>query len=950
MPKRRNLVNALQGFACLAILWFIMFGDPTRLPTQWLTAIPGGFLTSAPTFLISMTLLYFIEGMQAADTGDKAPASPVKRALEYYVSYWKVCAPLVLIGGLFFCEISESPIYCPMFRNLGFLNVSRAILALSNNIHEGTWLISSIAICAFCAALFPIAKRKKGTGMALSVLAGGIAFQALLYLKVLPFMYNARVYRIAAVLGPSAYMLGFLLFQGEGAVKQRFGRLSDGLPDNGTIATLSRPFRFIGRKWTTYWMAQFYVAMYYYHVAASVYAGTGSAFWSYLSFLLMTGLLLYALDWGYRRLEAALRRSWRSIPAILLTLAVPFLLRLELETSMDAYAQFSYLAAQQWPIRAMVNVLAIFCLILVLRALIGHWLPAGLTVTVLMTLLAIANHYTMKYHGALLTVEDIHNVGTVTGVISSYDLSVDAIAGRILLLEAVAAACCILAWLCARPLRDLYTRRQRLVNRLACLLAAVVSLYFSYFSAVPIIERQDNIWSWGSLYAKIGYLSGTVESTLANMEFSVYKPDGYSDERIAELAEAARSQEGDTVPAGSDAYPDIVMILNETWYDLDRYIDTGADVDYLKHYRALDNAIKGYAEVPLTGGGTNGTEYEMLTGNSMTLINAYAPFNRLNFADTVTLPRYLKQLGYSTVAAHPHESQNYHRGMSWSQMGIDRSYFIQDFTDLEYYADRNKDHEITDTSALKNLIRFMDDMPQDSPRFAFLATMQNHGDWTVNSPEQALVHSHPATADQSLVDKINEYLSCLTYTDAMIEYMQQYYTQLYEQTGRRVVVCMVGDHSPSFLPALEDLCKWQDRALAERKGKQTPFYIWANYPLDLEDEVLPRTESMDLCCLMPAMLRAAGVPLSWYYRYILDMNRDIAVYTNVGSETAEESRRIAFYDRGGLLHYVDEDAPLAHTVSDYFCMEYNLNGEGTRLEPALFAPGGSVKTGLSADP
>ena len=392
-----------------------------------------------------MTLLYFIEGTKAAEWGREKSVSPVKKALGYYIPYWKVCAPLVLIGGLFFCEISESPIYCPMFRNLGFLNVSRAILALSNNIHEGTWLISSIAI-------------------------------------------------------------------------------------------MSGPFRFIGRKWTTYWMAQFYVAMYYYHVAASVYAGTGSAFASYLIFLLMTGLLLYALDWGYRRLETALRCSWLSVPAMLLTLAVPFLLRLALEVSMDSYAQFAYLAAQQWPIRAMVNVLAIFCLILILRALMGSWLPAGLTVTVLMTLLAIANHYTMKYHGALLTVEDIHNVGTVTGVISGYDLSVDAIAGRILLLEAAAAACCILAWLCARPLRDLYTRRQRWVNRLACLLAAVVSLYFSYFSAVPIIERQDNIWSWGSLYAKIGYLSGTVESTLANLEFSVYKPDGYSDERMAQIA------------------------------------------------------------------------------------------------------------------------------------------------------------------------------------------------------------------------------------------------------------------------------------------------------------------------------------------------------------------------------------------------------------------------------
>jgi len=925
--------------ACLAILWFVMFGDPTRLPTQWLAVIPAGPLTKAPAFLACMALLYFIEGAKAAQREAK-PVSPVRRALDHYVAYWKVCAPLVLIGGLYFCEISESPIYCPMFRNLGFLNVSRAILALSNNIHEGTWLISSIAICAFCAALFPIVRKKWGTIPALTTLLAGIAVQAVLYLKVMPFMYNGGVYRPAALIGPAVYMLGFLLFQSGGKEGQT-ATLAEGQGNGGMLMTLSRPLRFIGRRWTTFWMAQFYVAMYYYHVAASVYAATGNAFASYALFLVMTGLLLYALEWGYRRLVNAVRRSWLSVPSMLLMLAVPFLLRLALEVSMDAYAQFDYLAAQQWPIRAMVNVSAIFSLILIFRALMGRWLPAGLTVTVLMTLLAIANHYTMKYHGALLTVEDIHNVGTVTGVISSYDLSVDAIAGRILLLEAAAAACCVLSWLCARPLRGLYTSRQRWVNRIACLLSAVICLYFSYFSAVPIIERQDNIWSWGSLYAKIGYLSGTVESTMANLEFSVYRPRDYSGERIAQIAEAAasRPEEAAASPDG-ERYPDIVMILNETWYDLDQYIDTGADVDYLKNYRALDNAIKGFAEVPLTGGGTNGTEYEMLTGNSMTLINAYAPFNRLNFTDTVTLPRYLKQLGYATIGAHPHESQNYHRGMSWSQMGIDQSYFIHDFTDLEYYADRNRDHEITDTTALKNLIRFMDDMPEDGPRFAFLATMQNHGDWTTNRPDQAVVHSHPDTQDQAMVDKINEYLSCLTYTDAMIDYMQQYYTRLYEETGRRVVVCMVGDHSPSFLPALEGLCKWQDRALAERKGKMTPYFIWANYPLDLEDAALSGVGDMDLCCLMPAMLRAAGVPLSYYYRYILDMNRDVAVYTNVGSESAEESRRIAFYDREGQLHYADEDLPSARMVSDYFCMEYNLNGEDAQLEPALFVPEG----------
>ena len=947
--KDFSIRDALQGAASMALLWFVMFGDATRLPTQWLAAIPKGPLTSGPAFVICMALLYFIEGSKAAEWGDGKPVSAVKRALACYIPYWKVCAPLVLIGGLFFCEISESPIYCPMFRNLGFLNVSRAVVALSNNIHEGTWLISSVAICAFCAALHGTVRRKAGSAVALLTLVGGIAAQAVLYLKLMPFMYNSRVYRIAAIVGPTAYMLGFMLFQ-PGAIAAGRLRLPETAGENRTLLTLSAPLRFIGRNWTVFWMAQFYAAMYYYHVAASVYAGTGSAIGSYLLFLAMTMLALYGLEWGYRRLVAAVRHSWRSVPAMLLTLAVPFLLRLALEVSMDSYAQFAHLAAQQWPIRAMVNVLAIFSLILILRALIGHWLPAGLIVTALMTVLGVANHYTMKFHGALLTAEDIHNLGTVSGVIGAYDLSIDAVAGRILLLGAASVACCVLAWVFARPLRDLYTPRQRWVNRGACLLTAALSLYFCYFSAVPIIAREDNIWSWGSLYAKIGYFSGTVESTLANMEFSVYRPEDYSDARIAEIAERAKvnrkAEPGATAP--KQPYPDIVMILNETWYNLDMYIDTNADVDYLENYRALGNAVKGYAEVPLTGGGTNGTEYEMLTGNSMTLINAYAPFNRLNFTDALSLPQYLKQFGYSTIAAHPHESQNYHRGMSWSQLGIDESYFVHDFTDPEYYADRHRDHEITDISALKNVIRFMDALPAERPRFAFLVTMQNHGEWNANRPEQAVVHARTGVADASLAAQIDEYLSCMRYTDAMIAFMRDYYTRLYEETGRRVVVCMVGDHSPSFLPELESICKWPDRAVAERKGKMTPYFIWANYPLDVDGIAPAGASDMDLCCFMPATLRAAGVPLSYYYGYILDMNRDVAVYTNVGSESGQETGRIAFYDRTGQLHTVDEGSPLARTVSDYFCMEYNLNGEDTRREPILFEPAGVESAGETA--
>ncbi len=940
MTRKRDIKEIIQGIASLGILYYILFSDRSRMTEEWFAAVPHNFLTSAPAFLFWMLLIYFTEGAKAAECGPDAGKSPVRFALRYYISYWKFCIPLVLLGFCFFSQHRESPLYCPMFVNLGFLNLSRAAVALTNNIHEGTWLVSSIAICAFCTALYFRLKDKKGRMASLLPLAGCIVVQCGLYLVVLPFMYHKTVFRVAAISGSICYMLGFLLFQLPAMADNTVVRALSGLSDNRRAELILKPLGYIGHNWLAFWMAMFYVTCYYYSIAATVHAILGHGLLCYLAFVLLTFGLLKLIEWIYATLARSVKQSPRSVISVLLLIAASFLLYRVLETSMNSYAQFAHSAARQWPVYTLVNVLSIFCLIAILAALIGHWLPAGLTITVLMTLLSVANYYTMKYHGALLTVEDIHNVKTAAGVIDSYDLSVDAVSGKILLLGAGAAACCVLSCLARRGHRTATHRTERWLRRGAALLLSALCLFMFFFAPAPVVERDDNIWSWHSLYAKIGFLSGTVESTMANLSFSVYKPEGYSAENIERLASQAEQALQNAEPVTTQDYPDIVMILNETYYNLDLYMDTNADVDYMKNYNALGNAVKGYAEVPLTGGGTNGTEYEMLTGNSMSLINAYAPFNRLNFTDTVSLPGYLKQLGYNTIGAHPHESQNYHRGTSWAQMGIDRNYFIRDFTDVEFYAKRKNDHQITDTSALKNLIRFMEDMPEDKPRFAFLATMQNHGGWTTNAPEDALVHCSPDTQDEDLVNKINEYLSCLTFTDDMIAYMQEYYEALYARTGRRVIVCMVGDHSPSFIPSLEGLCKWPDAAEAERKGKMTPYYIWANYPIDADALGLAGAEDMDLCCLMPAVLKVAGVPLSYYYQYILDMNREVAVYTNVGSESAEESKRIAFYSRNGELHYVDEALPLAQTVRDYMYMEYNLNGDDAEQEPVIFQPMG----------
>ena len=53
---------------------------------------------------------------------------------------------------------------------------------------------------------------------------------------------------------------------------------------------------------------------------------------------------------------------------------------------------------------------------------------------------------------------------------------------------------------------------------------------------------------------------------------------------------------------------------------------------------------------------------------------------------------------------------------------------------------------------------------------------------------------------------------------------------------------------------------------------ETPLYIWANFELD-ESEL----GSIGMPFVVPTLLKVAGVPLSGYYEYMLDVNRDVPI-------------------------------------------------------------------------
>ena len=402
----------------------------------------------------------------------------------------------------------------------------------------------------------------------------------------------------------------------------------------------------------------------------------------------------------------------------------------------------------------------------------------------------------------------------------------------------------------------------------------------------------------------------------------IVEPDYYSDEAAAEAAARAADYTPAVQTVSEQEYPDVVMILSESLYDFDLVTDTGADQDVLSVIKNTPNSIYGHTVSPHVGGGTNSSEYEMLSSNSMMLMPSITPFNWLNLYNANSIVSYLEDLGYATLAAHPYTNSNYRRNSAWLNLGFDEVYFQDSFPTKETYGNRPYQ---TDSATYRDFETLYEAMPADQPRFTFLVSIQSHGDYNMNDAELDLVHA--ATDYGEYDDLMDEYLSCIYLTDQAFGELTEYFTNLYQETGRKVIVAMAGDHAPSFVTHVSDpnVAPENDLQILQRS---TPYVIWANYPLENAGETSANDpyNRIDMCMLAPVLAEQAGLPLTPYYSYMLAMREDVTVFT-AGND---------FMDASGVTHTYGENAAMDEWVHGYFALEYNNIGTHAHRNQALF--------------
>lgn len=574
--------------------------------------------------------------------------------------------------------------------------------------------------------------------------------------------------------------------------------------------------------------------------------------------------------------------------AVCISFILLFLCWFQMEMSC-AYENIAQIFSMEWKY-ILLNILTELVILVGLQIVLRKLWLTGVVFSILSFLIAIINFYTIKFHGSPLSVLEIKNINTAMNVIGSYKIRLDE---KAVVIIAIFASCIVLSLILKLIKIGCYKwELKKCLFRDTCVsVVAVLTIYGGYFSPFSIKPMKTIGDRWEQAYHQYGYLACSVE-LIYRSNHAVDMPEGYSDEKVKNIEITRQEVEG------VDRNPDIILILNETFFDLRQITDMKTDIPFMENIDSMTDVIRGYTVVPSIGGRTNATEYELLTSNSLQLMQGITPFSILDLSDANSIVSLVKQLGYQTTGMHSESSKNYFRGRAYPELGFDEIHFEGDFKDREYYG--NRIYYETDDCLYNNLISWYEQKDKDIPQFMYMLTIQNHGEWDENSPEDDIVHVLNDYGNYN--QQINEYLSCIHMSDVAMKKLTEYF----ENVDRPVIICMVGDHSPSFASSIIDNSFSEEDKQLRLRG--TPFIIWSNFGLEGKD-----VGYISMNYLAPLLLQTAGIKGSLYYDYMIRLKERVPILTAYDVYRDAEGKEYSYTD---MTEYTDE-------VKNYFYLEYN---------------------------
>ena len=526
---------------------------------------------------------------------------------------------------------------------------------------------------------------------------------------------------------------------------------------------------------------------------------------------------------------------------------------------------------------------------------------------------AIANHYYFEFRGQALELADFSGASTAKNVLSDYSFAPSSE------MIVVCTASFILFLVILQE--NERTFRKKNVVREGISAAALIFL----LCYIPMNAPTVNLWNTNIGTKHHGYVLSFVSFAQKSLEKPT--PEGYTADAATSILDSYADSDVSLLseaPDTADPAVNVIVIMNEAFSDLPTTYGFETDTDCMPYIHSLSgsNVKKGKMIVSVFGGTTADTEYEFLTGNSISFLNSGAiPYSQYIDSEQESLAWYMKDAGYEVSAFHPYLSNGYRRNVVYPYLGFDR--FIAKDTGTLPYTSRLRSY-VDDESDFKDVIYYYEhqnsldslaagesassETSTGSPFFLFNVTMQNHGGYNSEVPAVD-VTVKPTDENLASFSQLQEYLSLVKETDSAFEQLTDYFSKVKEKT----IILMFGDHQPGMDEDVYEAMNpdmYADDATVEEKLKKytVPYIMWANY--DLPEGDLPVTSPNFLHAFL---LENAGLPLTTYDKLCESVCQQYPALSANG-----------FLDSDGNAHDVSE-LDSVDLLEDYkFAAYYNL--------------------------
>ncbi len=413
--------------------------------------------------------------------------------------------------------------------------------------------------------------------------------------------------------------------------------------------------------------------------------------------------------------------------------------------------------------------------------------------------ISIANGVLLSFRVNPLTASDFGILSSVFSIIGVY-MSLFQI---ILILGAIALAIAgvIFCFIKIKPTKVQYKR--------ATVTVAVSIVFCFAFSVLSLALERDSMKKM-NLADAFGEYGFVYCFSLSTADRGIDRPEKYSEDEIDGIVDKIQTEpDGDN----DDELPNIIFVQLESFMDPSDILSFQTSTNPTPNFDALKEAFpSGVLKVPVTGGSTVNTEFEVLCGMPITIFGlGEYPFETvLKNNRCESLAYYFKENGLSCHAIHNHTGTFYNRHVVYENLGFDT------FTPVEFMSDveRNSLGWAKDLILSDEIVGAM--KSTEGRDFVYAVSVQPHGRYSSDNDSNRNIKVS-GIADEKLKNEAEFYVNEIYETDAFIG---QLIAQL-GLLGENTAVVFYGDHQPSLNLAGNNI--------SSGSLYTTEYVIWNNF-------------------------------------------------------------------------------------------------------------------------